>query len=98
MSSFSARLDTATDFADHADESYKAVIAARVPAERIISTANTGFGCLGESEYVVLGEADEEYLAVTWRECERAVTSGDALHELAAASIKPSPPIGRRVQ
>ena len=34
------------------------VIAARVPVARILSTPRTGFGCLGESEMVVLGGKD----------------------------------------
>jgi len=35
------------------------VITARVPTKRILGTARTGFGCLRELEYVVLGGGDD---------------------------------------
>jgi hypothetical protein len=62
MSSFSASNVTAFNFAtSHLSTLKKApvVLAAKVPASRIISVPGTGFGCHHESEYVVLGgEAD----------------------------------------
>jgi GNAT superfamily N-acetyltransferase len=44
-----------------------AVLAARVPAERILSTMKTGVGCKGEKEVVVLGGQDQ-VTAQAWSE------------------------------
>jgi hypothetical protein len=51
MSSFSAHADMAADFAG----GYGNVLLVKMPASRILSTPRTGFGCLSESEFVVLG-------------------------------------------
>jgi len=50
-SAWSARTAEAANFGH--------VIAARVPANRILGTAQTGFGCLREREYVVLGGGND---------------------------------------
>ena len=50
-SSWTAAPEIAVGFGD--------VITARVPAKRILGTARTGFGCLRELEYVVLGGGDD---------------------------------------
>lgn len=54
--------------AEFADRTYKqdnaAVLSARVPRERVWSTAHTGPGCLGEREMIVLGgTGDQVHLA-----------------------------------
>jgi hypothetical protein len=73
MSSFSSDLAIATDFAD-IDPSTRAysrasLFFAEIPAERILSTPVTGFGCMEEVEYVVLGSLKkaESVLASTLR-------------------------------
>lgn len=43
---------------------YGMVIQAVVPRERILSTAKTGFGCLSEYEFTVLGSAAEDEVRV----------------------------------
>jgi hypothetical protein len=57
LSSFSSSKATAADFAVHGGESgdMSVMMAVRVPASRILSTARTGLGCLTESEAVILG-------------------------------------------
>lgn len=52
MSSFSADLSTAVTFVRYPKPS---VVFVEVPAERIIGTSVSGFGCYDEAEYVVLG-------------------------------------------
>jgi len=52
LSSFSSDVDMAGTFAG----SYGAVIQIRIPRSRILSTANTGFGCIDESEFVIIGK------------------------------------------
>lgn len=54
MSSFSYTADTALDFVPAGSES--AMMGMEVPFDRIMATARTGFGCLNENEFVVLGE------------------------------------------
>jgi hypothetical protein len=58
LSSFTSRRSQAHSFAaDWATSNDRLAIAAvRVPREKIFSTARTGFGCLNESEFVVLGQ------------------------------------------
>lgn len=55
MSSFSTRLNTAEGFASAHPGETAVVIGARVPVDRILGTFSTGYGCLSESEMVVLG-------------------------------------------
>lgn len=57
MSSFSADMRTSFQFTGQGD--YNAMIAVRVPAARILSTPRTGFGCLEEQEFVVLGATED---------------------------------------
>src|SRR5581483_9677618 len=49
LSSFSSNLKNALSFGD-------VLIGTRVPAERVFSCPRTGFGCLPESEFVLLGD------------------------------------------
>lgn len=69
VSSFSADYETAWDFALSHDGEYKAVLMARVPRERIAGMARSGYGCFGETEWVVLGgePSGNEVAAATWR-------------------------------
>lgn len=53
-SSFAADIATANGFVGTNGEPI--LVAVRVPAERILGSARTGFGCLGENEYVVIGQ------------------------------------------
>ncbi len=72
ISSFSVSPTTAAQFAAPGEKwvagpwnertGYQLFTSVRVPAERILATPRTGFGCLSESEFVVLGGKD---LAVT---------------------------------
>jgi hypothetical protein len=63
LSSWSTNKATADDFAvgffdPHNAASAGLVYSAVVPADRILSTPSSGFGCRGESEIVVLGGTD----------------------------------------
>lgn len=53
-SSFASDPDVARRFAGSGQRA--AIYAATVPASRVLGTARTGFGCLHETEFVVLGE------------------------------------------
>jgi hypothetical protein len=55
LSSFSRDRNVAVSFTDSNVGEHGAVISARVPRERIFSTALTGPGCLNEDEVIVLG-------------------------------------------
>lgn len=56
MSSWSASYDVASRFC----EAHGGVLmTAQVPASQILSTPRTGFGCLNEHEFVVLGNVDD---------------------------------------
>lgn len=58
-SSFSSSYSTASSFqrSGGPQAAGGGIIVARVPAERILGTARTGYGCLNENEFVVLGKA-----------------------------------------
>jgi len=43
-----------------------AMVAARVPASRVLSTMKTGFGCKNEQEVVLLGSTDDKVAAQGW--------------------------------
>jgi len=64
MSSFSTDLSEAVGFAQGG--SHHVVMVVDVPAERIIGTARTGFGCLHEAEVVILNGGAEEMRVITW--------------------------------
>lgn len=72
VSSWSTDKKVASEFADRTfKDSNAAVLSARVPRERVWSTAHTGPGCLGEREMIVLGgRGDRAKLAHNgfWRE------------------------------
>lgn len=53
IESWSANPSTAYNFARYHD--YAVVMKAVFPADRIVGSAKTGFGCMNESEYVVIG-------------------------------------------
>jgi len=63
-SSWAYSFDVASGFAGGSD-THGAVIAATVPASRILSTMKTGFGCKDEKEVVVLGGKDD-VAAFSW--------------------------------
>lgn len=64
LSSFSVDFDTSLLFAGSDDVSM--MIASRVPRERILATSRTGYGCLAEAEFVVLGGEGTAY-CWTWK-------------------------------
>ena len=69
MSSFSGNIEKVYAFATN-DESIKrgTMLFAEVPVERILSTPVTGYGCMNESEFVILGatkKGKESVLAAT---------------------------------
>jgi hypothetical protein len=55
MSSFSTNVNTAANFVGSKDDMYPMILAAKIPVSKIIATPRTGFGCVNESEVVVLG-------------------------------------------
>ena len=54
ISSFSAYIKTARSFAVGDDE-FRSITAMVVPADRVLGTATTGYGCITEAELVVIG-------------------------------------------
>lgn len=63
LSSFSIDMQTAFKFADHGAGDASTVMVVRVPADRILSTCRTGYGCLQEGEFVILGTEFEAPVA-----------------------------------
>jgi hypothetical protein len=62
LSSFSTDIDTAQNFC--IDGEYKMVTQMKIPVKRILSTPHTGFGCMEETELVVIGgEFDQKVIA-----------------------------------
>jgi len=62
MSSWTSEEGTEGRFAVDIDifgEEFGAILEMEVPVSRILSTARTGFGCITESEYLVLGNAED---------------------------------------
>jgi len=55
MSSFSSNVYTAKDFATPIGAGDRAIFFAEIPVDRILSTPVTGFGCMAEEEFVVIG-------------------------------------------
>lgn len=66
MSAFSSDKNIAKEFSDSSNSAF---ISTTVPVERILATAGTGLGCLGESEFVLLGAGpdDTDRFDVKWR-------------------------------
>lgn len=65
MESWSLSPETARGFAYGMGETEKGIVfQAEVPVERILATPKTGFGCLGEFEFVVLGSKEDDYARV----------------------------------
>ena len=63
LSSWTTNKRTANEFADRTyNTNQSMVLSAKVPAERVWSTAHTGPGCLGEREAIVLGGPGEASL------------------------------------
>jgi len=54
-SSFSLSPDVAKGFSTHGDGEVNVVIAVRVPRSRVIGSYRSGYGCMEEQEFVVLG-------------------------------------------
>lgn len=86
LSSFALKMNTAEGFASAHPGETSVVIAARVPVDRIIGTFSTGYGCLSESEMVVMGaqtEPDKVFFSLgrsgTYNSGRQA---GDAMAEL----------------
>lgn len=73
MSSFSASSSKAHDFTGSMGTGgggpNKLMIAAMVPVERILGCPQTGYGCKGEHEYVVLGQSKghDEFVCYGWK-------------------------------
>lgn len=69
MSSFSSSFSEAMAFAEGAGEGARGVmIAVRIPVHQIIGSARSGYGCLNELEYVLLGGNHE----VSWLSLRKA--------------------------
>ena len=56
VSSFSTDISTANDFTKYSKEGYSIIMQSEIPTSRILSTAQTGWGCKQETEIVVLGK------------------------------------------
>ena len=67
LSSWAHNFNVANHFADKAGY-YHAVVGAKIDVRRILSTPFTGFGCLSESEMVVLGGEDMDAMVWGWEE------------------------------
>lgn len=79
LSSFSTSLDTANGFAGNAEDAlselfsqevvsseiFSSISVSNIPRERILSMPSSGFGCLSETEVVVLGGVDDVSFAFT---------------------------------
>jgi hypothetical protein len=63
MSSFSSNFDIAEDFSARSE--LKNMFFAEVPADRILSTPVTGYGCKDEFEFVVLGSQKKGEIMLT---------------------------------
>ncbi len=81
MSSFSFDFETAKGFSGYG-EAQKTLIMVKIPRERILATSRTGYGCLVESEIVVLGgrgscyawgTKERPYITVTAEEVAEAI-------------------------
>jgi hypothetical protein len=59
ISSWSASYDTAAGSFAGAAETGGVIMTAQVPASQILSTPRTGFGCLNEHEFTVLGNVND---------------------------------------
>ncbi|RLB09951.1 MAG: hypothetical protein DRG39_07000, partial [Deltaproteobacteria bacterium] len=78
MSSFSSNIAEARKFAMFGDKETVSLVFAEVPASRVLSCPFTGFGCLEEEEWVILGarrRGGEKVLASTIEQM-KAVTLG----------------------
>lgn len=80
VSSFSSNFYTAHGFATE-DGGAGALLAAEIPAGRILSTARTGFGSLGELEITVLSGPGEMW-AEWWRYESTLAEEGDLLAKI----------------
>lgn len=60
LTSWSTEYGVARDFSKGKGTQASAVIAAKIPASRIVGMAGTGSGCLGEFELVVASDADPD--------------------------------------
>lgn len=65
MSSFSSSFGTAKSFASSGGADLPLVMAMRVPITKILGTARTGYGCLNESEFVILGGRYPAFIQTT---------------------------------
>ena len=65
-SSFSAEYRTSRE--DFANSSRGVMIAAEIPVERILGTCRSGFGCLSETEFVVIGgqKGEDQFYTNAW--------------------------------
>jgi hypothetical protein len=69
LSSFSANHSKAFQFAtDFSSGQYKILMTAMIPVERVLGSVQTGFGCMNEHEFVVLGPKGEPdtFMAYVW--------------------------------
>lgn len=55
LASWSSRLNTAKMFGDYDEQHTKVILKAVIPKGGIVGTPHTGFGCLDEFEYVIMG-------------------------------------------
>lgn len=71
ISSFSSSADTAKSFTDMSSTGsggpYKVIVGAMIPVERILGCPQTGYGCMGEKELIVLGGGKELDNVVAYR-------------------------------
>lgn len=84
MSSFSGSPSTAIEFFgldDHSELAVNAFTIIKVPASRILSTPASGFGCLSENEFIVLGGKNNNAMTVFSHEQASSLNSDKAFKE-----------------
>ena len=86
MSSFTTNVEMADDFT--AASVNRMIIQSEIPASRILSTCQTGYGCKGELEFVVLGR-EETVKILTHRITGYPLTGGEFLSRFEGIVPKP---------
>ena len=67
LESWSINPRVAREFAYPGDVSFGIVLKSTIPVEKILSNARTGYGCLGEHEFVIIGGKDDTSLIINKR-------------------------------
>lgn len=95
MESWTTNLKIAEFFGNYSDTGESFILVSRVPVSRVLSTAATGFGCLSEFEYVLLGGQGDQSrcYALEYDEIEGHKLNALDLSSVALSSKADSPPV-----